>query len=154
MSYKLLFICTGNYYRSRFAEMLFNSLASKSGLDGNADSRGLELSIDNIGPIYLPVILQLKRLGISVQSSLRSPLRLEIADLEKADLVIALDAAEHLPLMQQCFVEWADRIRYWNVPDLHMLGAEQAFHQIEKNITVLIMELQSQALSPEKVDSA
>jgi protein-tyrosine phosphatase len=28
----ILFLCTGNYYRSRFAEILFNSVAGKMGL--------------------------------------------------------------------------------------------------------------------------
>ena len=41
MSHKVLFLCTGNYYRSRFAEMLFNALASRKDLDWTADSRGL-----------------------------------------------------------------------------------------------------------------
>ena len=28
----VLFLCTGNYYRSRFAEIIFNSVAGKMGL--------------------------------------------------------------------------------------------------------------------------
>ena len=38
---KLLFICTGNYYRSRFAEMLFNTLAREGHLQWIAESRGI-----------------------------------------------------------------------------------------------------------------
>src|SRR5260221_14621403 len=38
-----LFLCTGNYYRSRFAEVLFNSVAGKMGLPWRASSRGLAL---------------------------------------------------------------------------------------------------------------
>ena len=34
----VLFLCTGNYYRSRFAEILFNSVASKLGLPWQASS--------------------------------------------------------------------------------------------------------------------
>jgi hypothetical protein len=37
----MLFLCTGNYYRSRFAELLFNHLAKQRGLDWQATSRGL-----------------------------------------------------------------------------------------------------------------
>jgi protein-tyrosine-phosphatase len=39
----ILFLCTGNYYRSRFAEVLFNSVADKMGLPWRAASRGLAL---------------------------------------------------------------------------------------------------------------
>jgi protein-tyrosine-phosphatase len=39
----ILFLCTGNYYRSRFAEVLFNSVAGKMGLPWQAYSRGLAL---------------------------------------------------------------------------------------------------------------
>ncbi len=49
MTHKLLFLCTGNYYRSRFAELLFNHLAAQVGLDWRADSRGVatEMGIYN-----------------------------------------------------------------------------------------------------------
>ncbi len=39
----VLFLCTGNYYRSRFAEILFNSVAGNMGLPWQASSKGLAL---------------------------------------------------------------------------------------------------------------
>jgi protein-tyrosine phosphatase len=39
----VLFLCTGNYYRSRNAEVLFNSVAGKMSLPWKASSRGLAL---------------------------------------------------------------------------------------------------------------
>jgi protein-tyrosine phosphatase len=40
----VLFLCTGNYYRSRFAEMYLNDLAGRAGIDWSADSRALNIS--------------------------------------------------------------------------------------------------------------
>ncbi len=53
MTNTILFLCTGNYYRSRFAEILFNRLAKSRGLSWKAESRGLalDLATDNVGPI-------------------------------------------------------------------------------------------------------
>ncbi|MGM4967020.1 hypothetical protein AB7714_26215 [Tardiphaga sp. 1201_B9_N1_1] len=34
MARTVLFLCTGNYYRSRYAEELFNHLARRAGLTG------------------------------------------------------------------------------------------------------------------------
>jgi hypothetical protein len=44
---RILFLCTGNYYRSRFAEILFNWHARQRGLRWTADSRGLALDPTN-----------------------------------------------------------------------------------------------------------
>ena len=54
----VLFLCTGNYYRSRFAEVLFNSVASKMGLSWRAASRGLALErgFNNVGPMAVEAI--------------------------------------------------------------------------------------------------
>jgi protein-tyrosine phosphatase len=54
----VLFLCTGNYYRSRFAEELFNHEAERASLPWIAQSRGLALErgTNNVGPIA-PVVL-------------------------------------------------------------------------------------------------
>jgi low molecular weight protein-tyrosine phosphatase len=132
--------------------MLFNSMASRSGLEWIADSRGLEISIYNAGPIYPSVLRKLRLLGIPVEPTLRSPMQLEATDLEQADLVVALDAAEHRPLMSRRFAAWVDRIVYWNVSDLHLREAEEALGQIERNVTALVQELCKQAILPGKVE--
>ena len=62
----VLFLCTGNYYRSRFAEILFNSVAGKMGLPWKASSRGLALErgVNNVGPIAASAVAALGALGV------------------------------------------------------------------------------------------
>lgn len=64
---KILFLCTGNYYRSRFAEHFFNDLARQQQLKWFADSRGLaiERGIHNVGPISSHTIKGLRACGFS-----------------------------------------------------------------------------------------
>jgi protein-tyrosine phosphatase len=52
---RVLFLCTGNYYRSRYAEELFNHLATAEGLAWHAFSCGAaeKGSPDNFGPMSL-----------------------------------------------------------------------------------------------------
>ncbi len=38
---RVLFLCTGNYYRSRYAEEIFNHQAGLEGLGWHAFSRGV-----------------------------------------------------------------------------------------------------------------
>lgn len=61
----VLFLCTGNYYRSRFAEILFNSVAGKMGLPWRASSRGLALErgVNNVGPMAVVAVKALEARG-------------------------------------------------------------------------------------------
>jgi protein-tyrosine phosphatase len=149
MSKKVLFLCTGNYYRSRFAEMLFDALASREHLDWHADSRGLALGISNVGPVYPGVLDRLKTHGFPGQTLPRFPARLDMADLETADLVIAINEAEHRPLMSQQFEKWAKQTLYWDVPDLNLMGTEDAFSWIENHVSALIRQLQNHQAAPD-----
>ena len=64
---KLLFLCTGNYYRSRFAEMYFRHLAVQHGLNWTVDSRGLRISLGNVGPLSCFTQEECDRLSIETQ---------------------------------------------------------------------------------------
>ncbi len=146
MTHKLLFLCTGNYYRSRFAELLFNHLAAKSGLDWRAESRGVATELLNLtfGPISTNTVEALRVRGVQFAAPHRYPLQLKDAELAAADLVIALDEDEHLPYMQARFPSWARRVTYWHVGDLHVQPASMAIPQIEREVTRLVARLRHQ----------
>jgi protein-tyrosine-phosphatase len=61
----VLFLCTGNYYRSRFAEVLFNSVAGRMRLPWQASSRGLALErgVNNVGPMAVSALTSLEALA-------------------------------------------------------------------------------------------
>jgi protein-tyrosine phosphatase len=139
---KILFLCTGNYYRSRFSEHLFNHLASKHGLDWVADSRALaiERGINNPGPISRYAVAALAQRDIIIEDSDRYPLGANLEDFQTASKVIALDEYEHRPLMQERFPDLANSIEYWLVHDIDKTPADEALGNIEKQIVKLIKE--------------
>ncbi len=68
---QVLFLCSGNYYRSRFAEMLFNALAAQTHLPWVADSSGLAVDRPNgnLGPIAAPTLSALRARNIDPVSA-------------------------------------------------------------------------------------
>lgn len=145
MSSTILFLCTGNYYRSRFAEVLFNQRAREAGLAWRATSRGIatELGVNNVGPLSFFARRELDRLGIRSPEMERFPCQVTAADLEQADRVIALDAKEHRPMMQQRYPDWADRIEYWHVADLEWSPPEVALATLTADMATLLERLKS-----------
>jgi predicted translation initiation factor SUI1 len=116
----ILFLCTGNYYRSRFAEILFVSISGKMGLPWRASSRGLALErgINNVGPMAVAAVKALEAMGIrEPERCIRLPAQVTVDDLEQADAIIALKHAEHLPILQERFPAFAERVEFWHVDD-------------------------------------
>ncbi len=134
----ILFLCSGNYYRSRFAEILFNHLAQENDLDWIADSRGIiAQSSYNPGPISEATIEGLNARSIAVGPQ-RFPMQLSEADLTQADRIIALYDREHRQMIHQFFPNWLKNIEFWNVPDLDEMTPEKALELIERNVGSLV----------------
>jgi protein-tyrosine phosphatase len=140
----LLFLCTGNYYRSRFVEHLFNAHAHRLGLPWVAESRGLaiERGINNVGPIAAVTLRALEARGVAVASPIRMPLQARDEEFAAAQRVIALYEREHRPLVEQRFPAWAERVEYLAVPDVGELGADAALSLMEQATLLLLDELQ------------
>lgn len=141
---RVLFLCTGNYYRSRFAEHLFNCLAAEAGLDWRADSRALDMDGSggrNVGPISPHALRGFTQRGMPPPAFLRYPTQLEEEDLRCASRVIALKEAEHRPMLQAAYPTWADRVEYWHVDDMDRATPEQALAEIEASVRQLIERL-------------
>lgn len=141
MTATVLFLCTGNYYRSRFAEHFFNEQARQRKLDWQASSRGLQPSLENLGFMSRHALDRLRKLGIEPRKPLRLPMDLQSSDLTAAALTIAMNEIEHRPLMAARFPDRKESIRYWRIFDLDVADADSGLAAIENAVLALLDEL-------------
>lgn len=140
----LLFLCTGNYYRSRFAEILFNWHAEKENLPWRADSRGLALDANNLGHMSIYTTKRLERMEICIDPYRRDPQDLSLSDLQAAHHVIAVKGAEHRPLMKKRFPEWLEKVEFWEVHDIDCADPEDALPHLEREVSQFLDSLRAQ----------
>jgi protein-tyrosine phosphatase len=144
MTSTVLFVCTGNYYRSRYAEILFNATRPAE-LDWIAESRGFTPSAINPGPIAQATVARLREHGIDSPTFSRMPLRLFEQDLRSATRVIALDEREHRGYVEDLFPDWRTTFEFWNVADLDFIKADEALSRIDTDVANLIAALHNHA---------
>jgi protein-tyrosine phosphatase len=139
----VLFLCTGNYYRSRFAEHLFNAEARARGLRWRAESAGLapECFARNPGAISPATIDALAARGVRVDAPHRRPRDVCERDLTRARLIIALKEAEHRPLFEARFAAFAARAEYWTIHDVDCTSPAEALPLLERHVSELLDRL-------------
>ncbi len=139
----VLFLCTGNYYRSRFAEEWFNHRARELGLDWRADSAGLaeHCWTHNSGYISPFTLEQLQMLGVVPASATRRPRDAEVALLDAAHRIIAVYRKEHAPMLLRRFPKHAARVEYWDLPDINELAPARCLPNIQNEVENLLRQL-------------
>ena len=140
---RVLFLCSGNYYRSRFAEELFNHWAASQGVSYRADSAGLwpNCQTHNVGPMSGHTISGLKERGVILPALLRSPRDVTEDDLRAAALTIAVKETEHRPLVLSRFPAWAERVEFWHVADVGDAPPSVALPLLERGVRELLARL-------------
>jgi len=137
---QILFLCTWNYYRSRFAEIYFNWHASQLNLDWIADSRGLALPETTPSTISRYTSDFLTQIRIPFDPA-RTPMDAAEQDFEKSDRIIAIKRDEHLPLIERRFNRFADRVEYWNIHDIDASTPEEQLPLLQTKVQSLVSEL-------------
>ena len=141
---RALFLCSANYYRSRFAENLFNWLASEADLQWRADSMGLDVvRWGHLRGMSSYAIDALQCRGIPINGDHRNPKPFTLPDLANSDLVVAVKEAEHRQMMKDQFPLFVDQVEYWHVDDLDCAQPEEALPVLEDHVRALVERLKA-----------
>jgi len=124
---KVLFVCSGNAYRSPVAEALLRRLRP----DINVDSAGTDPAI----PISQDAKKYLARENAE-QYLKKTPEGLSGKQLDEYDLIVAMEPRHKHVILSKC-PECANKIVVWNIDDPYFLPnghAEKIFAQIKDRV--------------------
>jgi protein-tyrosine phosphatase len=136
----VLFLCSGNYYRSRFAELYFNAHAIEQGVPWRAQSRGFAIHGRNVGPISPLAVEGLLSRGVPV-GEVRFPLVVTESDLLAAHHIVAVKESEHRPKLEASFPRWTSRVEFWTIDDIDCALPDTALAQLEHAVLSLMQRL-------------
>jgi low molecular weight protein-tyrosine phosphatase len=140
---RLLFLCTGNYYRSRFAEELWRHLEQQEPSGWRAESRGLLVpdAFIHVAAISPHALHGLGVRGIRPPEPVRAPRQVESDDFVASARIVAMSESEHRSMVRRLFPKWVDAIEYWDVEDIDYCPAEAALDNLTGRVHALRLGL-------------
>jgi protein-tyrosine-phosphatase len=131
---KVLFVCSGNAYRSPLAEALLKKLRP----DLEIDSAGLHVAI----PIAIQAREHLAKQN-AAQYLKKAPQSIDEKNLGGYDLIVAMEQLHAKAVLRVC-PECENRIIEWNIEDPYFLkddDARKIYAQIENKVEELAKSL-------------
>ena len=139
--YNILFVCTGNIFRSRFAEEVFNHLCKINGVDAIAFSAGLQVGRYKQRKIYWPAMNELERLKIEPLRSNEDSVHINDIDVSIYDQIICMDEEEHKPMVRSNELLSGFTFQYWNIVDMPKVPSDISLPRCYKKVETLIGQL-------------
>lgn len=134
---KILFVCTGNAYRSPVAEALLRKLNSEIEVDSAGVSPAIPIA--EVAKKYLA--------GESAQKYLKAvPESLSQKNLNDYDLIVVMKPRHREVILSRC-PQCASKIVVWGINDPYFLPqgyTEKIFNEIKKHVQELNLSLQKQ----------
>jgi protein-tyrosine-phosphatase len=131
---KVMFVCSGNAYRSPLAEALLRKLRP----DLEVDSAGLQVAI--------PISPQVREFLVehnAAQYLKKAPQSIDEKKLKCYDLIVAMEHMHAKAVLRVC-LECESRIIEWNIEDPYFLkdgDARKIYAQIENKVEELAKSL-------------
>jgi predicted translation initiation factor SUI1 len=97
----------------------------------------VERGVNNVGPMAVSAVKALEALGVrAAEAVTRLPAQVTTDDLERAALIVALRQDELLPLLQERFPAWVEKVEFWHVDD-----APEVLGLIEQEVMGLVARI-------------
>ncbi len=135
----ILFLCSGNYFRSRFAELWFNHEADQRRLPWYATSAGLLMENNNQGNISEYTRTFAHARGWTVPN--RPPIAASKTLFDYAERVIALKEAEHRQPIELRFPEYMDKVMFWSIHDEDVMKPSDILPTLESRLIQFVETL-------------
>ena len=140
---KVLFVCTANIHRSRFAEEVFNHLAKKGDSVHQAFSAGLRVGDYSFRTIYYPALDNLKKFNITPHRPSAHSMHIDDVDLSEYGRIICMDEGEHKPMVLANPNLKNDLFEYWNIIDEPKVKSELSLPKCFQRVESLLSDLDS-----------